>query len=132
MAEFMGFCSFTVLIELVAGVDVSCKSKNLPQNHLPDLKLARSLVKEGRFDDIELLFGNTPGVLSELIRTAFVPKEGHRFIVADFSAIEARVLSWLAGENWRLEVFASHGKIYEAAASKMFHVPMNEIPRVVR
>ncbi len=103
--------------------------QNLPQNHLPDLKLARSLVKEGRFDDIELLFGNTPGVLSELIRTAFVPKEGHRFIVADFSAIEARVLSWLAGENWRLEVFASHGKIYEAAASKMFHVPMNEITK---
>jgi DNA polymerase len=103
--------------------------QNLPQNHLEDLKLARDLVKEGRFEDIELLFGNIPGVLSELIRTAFVPKEGHRFIVADFSAIEARVISWLAGEKWRLEVFASHGKIYEAAASMMFHVPIEEVTK---
>jgi DNA polymerase len=103
--------------------------QNLPQNHLEDLKLARDLVKEGRFEDIELLFGNTPGVLSELIRTAFVPKEGHRFIVADFSAIEARVISWLAREKWRLEVFASHGKIYEAAASMMFHVPIEEVTK---
>jgi DNA polymerase len=103
--------------------------QNLPQNHIEDLKLARDLVKEGRFEDIELLFGNTPGVLSELIRTAFVPKEGHRFIVADFSAIEARVISWLAGEKWRLEVFASHGKIYEAAASMMFHVPIEEVTK---
>ncbi len=103
--------------------------QNLPQNHLVDLKLARDLVKEGRFEDVELLFGNTPGVLSELIRTAFIPKEGHRFIVADFSAIEARVLSWLANENWRLEVFRSHGKIYEASASQMFHVPIDEITK---
>jgi DNA polymerase len=103
--------------------------QNLPQNHLEDLKLARDLVKEGRFEDIDLLFGNIPGVLSELIRTAFVPKEGHRFIVADFSAIEARVISWLAGEKWRLEVFASHGKIYEAAAFMMFHVPIEEVTK---
>jgi len=103
--------------------------QNLPQNHLKDLSLARDLVKEGRFDDLQMLFGNTPGVLSELIRTAFIPKEGHRFIVADFSAIEARVLSWLAGEKWRLEVFKSHGKIYEASASQMFHVPMDEITK---
>ena len=103
--------------------------QNLPQNHLVDLKLARDLVKEGRFDDLQMLFGNTPGVLSELIRTAFIPKESHRFIVADFSAIEARVLSWLAGEKWRLEVFQSHGKIYEASASQMFHVPMEEITK---
>jgi len=103
--------------------------QNLPQNHLVDLKLARDLVKEGRFDDLQMLFGNTPGVLSELIRTAFIPKEGHRFIVADFSAIEARVLSWLAGEKWRLEVFQSHGKIYEASASQMFHVPLEEITK---
>jgi len=103
--------------------------QNLPQNHLVDLKLARDLVKEGRFDDLQMLFGNTPGVLSELIRTAFIPKEGHRFIVADFSAIEARVLSWLAGEKWRLEVFQSHGKIYEASASQMFHVPIEEITK---
>jgi DNA polymerase len=103
--------------------------QNLPQNHLVDLKLARDLVKAGRFDDLQMLFGNTPGVLSELIRTAFVPKEGHRFIVADFSAIEARVLSWLAGEKWGLEVFQSHGKIYEASASQMFHVPIEEITK---
>ena len=103
--------------------------QNLPQNHLKDLKLARDLVKEGRFDDLEMLFGNTPGVLSELIRTAFIPKENHRFIVADFSAIEARVLSWLAGEKWRIEVFKSHGKIYEASASQMFHVPIDEITK---
>ena len=103
--------------------------QNLPQNHLKDLKLARGLVKEGCFDDLQMLFGNTPGVLSELIRTAFIPKEGHRFIVADFSAIEARVLSWLAGEKWRLEVFQSHGKIYEASASQMFHVPIEEITK---
>ena len=103
--------------------------QNLPQNHLVDLKLARDLVKEGRFDDLQILFGNTPGVLSELIRTAFIPKEGHRFIVSDFSAIEARVLSWLAGEKWRLEVFQSHGKIYEASASQMFHVPIDEITK---
>ena len=103
--------------------------QNLPQNHLVDLKLARDLVKEGRFDDMQMLFGNTPGVLSELIRTAFIPKESHRFIVADFSAIEARVLSWLAGEKWRLEVFQSHGKIYEASASQMFHVPIDKITK---
>jgi len=103
--------------------------QNLPQNHLVDLKLARDLVKEGRFEDLQMLFGNTPGVLSELIRTAFIPKEGHRFIVSDFSAIEARVLSWLAGEKWRLEVFQSHGKIYEASASQMFHVPLEEITK---
>lgn len=103
--------------------------QNLPQNHLNDLKLARDLVKEGRFEDIELLFGNTPNVLSELIRTAFIPEKNNRFIVADFSAIEARVISWLAGEEWRLEVFASHGKIYEASASQMFHVPIEEISK---
>ena len=86
-------------------------------------------VRTGRDEDIELLFDNTPGVLSELIRTAFVPKSGSRFIVADFSAIEARVLSWLAEERWRLEVFASHGKIYEASASQMFHVPIEQITK---
>ena len=103
--------------------------QNLPQNHIPDLELARELVRTGRYEDIELLFDNTPGVLSELIRTAFVPKSGSRFIVADFSAIEARVLSWLAEERWRLEVFASHGKIYEASASQMFHVPIEQITK---
>ena len=103
--------------------------QNLPQNHLPDLELARNLVKQGRFEDIELLYDSTPNVLSELIRTAFIPKPGCRFVVADFSAIEARVLAWLSGEQWRLDVFTSHGKIYEASASSMFHVPMEEITK---
>lgn len=103
--------------------------QNLPQNHISDIELARSLVKQGRFEDIEILYGNTPNILSELIRTAFVPKDGCQFIVADFSAIEARVLAWLSGEKWRLDVFASHGKIYEASASAMFHVPMDEITK---
>jgi DNA polymerase len=103
--------------------------QNLPQNHLLDLTLARNLVKRGRYEDVELLFDSTPGVLSELIRTAFVPKPGTRFIVADFSAIEARVLAWLSKEKWRLDVFAGHGKIYEASASAMFGVKIEEIKK---
>ena len=103
--------------------------QNLPQNHLPDLELARGLVREGRFEDLELFYGSTPEVLSELIRTAFVPEAGCRFVVADFSAIEARVLAWLAGERWRLEAFSSHGKIYEASAATMFHVPVEEVTK---
>ena len=101
--------------------------QNLPQNHIVDLDLARNLLKAGKYEDIELLYESTPEVLSQLIRTAFIPKEGCRFIVADFSAIEARVLAWIANENWRLEVFASHGKIYEASASAMFGVDIKEI-----
>lgn len=103
--------------------------QNLPQNHIVDLELARNLVKQGRFEDVEIFYDSTPNVLSELIRTAFIPKQGSRFIVADFSAIEARVLAWLSGEQWRLDVFASHGKIYEASASAMFHVPIEEITK---
>ena len=103
--------------------------QNLPQNHIEDLELARRLVREGRFEDVEMLYDSTPNVLSELIRTAFVPEPGCRFVVADFSAIEARVLAWLAGEQWRLEVFSSHGKIYEASASAMFHVPIEEVTK---
>ena len=103
--------------------------QNLPQNHIEDLELARRLVREGRFEDVEMLYDSTPKVLSELIRTAFVPEPGCRFVVADFSAIEARVLAWLAGERWRLEVFSSHGKIYEASASAMFHVPIGEVTK---
>lgn len=98
--------------------------QNLPQNHIPDLELARTLVKEQRFEDLDLLYDSTPEVLSELIRTAFVPKPGCRFIVADFSAIEARVLAWFAGEQWRLDTFAEGGDIYCASASKMFSVPV--------
>jgi DNA polymerase len=103
--------------------------QNLPQNHLPDLELARNLIKYSHYEDVELLFDSTPGVLSELIRTAFIPKPGTRFIVADFSAIEARVLAWLSKEKWRLDVFSSHGKIYEASASAMFGVPIEEISK---
>ena len=103
--------------------------QNLPQNHIEDLGLARRLVREGRFEDVEMLYDSTPNVLSELIRTAFVPEPGCRFVVADFSAIEARVLAWLAGETWRLEVFSSHGKIYEASAAAMFHVPVEEVTK---
>ena len=103
--------------------------QNLPQNHLPDLAQARHLVKSGDFDTLDALYDSVPGVLSELIRTAFVPKPGFKFIVADFSAIEARVISWLAGEAWRNEVFATHGKIYEASASQMFRVPIETITK---
>lgn len=103
--------------------------QNLPQNHMPDLAQSRKLVKAGNFDALELLYDSVPAVLSELIRTAFVPKPGYKFIVADFSAIEARVIAWLAGETWRNEVFATHGKIYEASASQMFRIPIEEITK---
>lgn len=102
---------------------------NLPQNKIPDLGLARELVKEERFEDLELLFGGVPFIFSQLIRTAFIPSEGCRFVVSDFSTIEARVIAWLADEEWRLEVFRTHGKIYEASASQMFHVPIENIKK---
>ncbi len=100
--------------------------QNLPQNHLPDLKQARTLVRDGHFDALELLYDSVPLVLSELIRTAFIPKPGCRFFVADFSAIEARVIAWIAGEQWRQEVFAQGGDIYCASASQMFKVPVEK------
>jgi DNA polymerase len=100
--------------------------QNLPQNHMPDLKEARGIVKSGDHETLEMLYEDIPDTLSQLIRTAFVPKEGNRFIVADFSAIEARVLSWLAGEQWRNEVFANGNDIYCASASQMFRVPVEK------
>lgn len=100
--------------------------QNLPQNHLPDLTLARDIVKDGDFEMLDMTFGNVPNVLSELIRTVLIPKQNHRFIVADFSAIEARVLSWLAGEQWRLDTFRNGGDIYCASASQMFRVPVEK------
>ena len=103
--------------------------QNLPQNHLSDLEEARWLVHDGDFAALELLYENIPDVLSQLIRTSFVPKDGYKLIVADFSAIEARVIAWLAGERWRNDVFATHGKIYEASASQMFHVPIEEVTK---
>ena len=103
------------------------QAQNLPQNHLPDLDLAREIVKTGDEELLDTLFASVPGTLSELIRTAFIPKDGCRFLVADFSAIEARVLAWLANEEWVLEEFRGKGKIYEATASRMFHIPQESI-----
>lgn len=100
--------------------------QNLPQNHMSDLEEARNLVRDGNFEALELLYDNVPGVLSELIRTAFVPKPGYKYIVADFSAIEARVLSFLAGEQWRIDVFKEGKDIYCASASQMFNVPVEK------
>lgn len=100
--------------------------QNLPQNHIPDLAQARELVKAGDFDALTMLYEDIPDTLSQLIRTAFVPQDGRKFIVADFSAIEARVIAWLAGEKWRLKVFEGGGDIYCASASQMFHVPVEK------
>ena len=98
--------------------------QNLPQNHLPDLLEARELVKCGSFEDVQMLYDDVPDTLSQLIRTAFIPRQGMKFIVADFSAIEARVIAWLAGEEWRMKAFANGEDIYCASASKMFDVPV--------
>lgn len=100
--------------------------QNLPQNHLPDLEQARALVRCGDFDALEMLYEDVPDTLSQLIRTAFVPRSGYKFVVADFSAIEARVIAWYAGETWRQEVFENGGDIYCASASQMFRVPVEK------
>lgn len=103
--------------------------QNLPRNYLDTLDVARDLVKGRNIDALRLIYGNIPDTLSQLIRTAFVPGKGCHFCVADFSAIEARVIAWLAGEQWRMDVFRSHGKIYEASASAMFGVPIDKITK---
>ena len=103
--------------------------QNLPRNYIKTLDYARKLAKAGNYEGLRLLYGNVPDTLSQLIRTAFIPSEGCKFVVADFSAIEARVIAWLAGEQWVNEVFATHGKIYEATASQMFHVPIEKITK---
>ena len=103
--------------------------QSLPQNHMPDLDLARKVIADRDFDLANMLWPSIPNVLSELIRTAFVAPEGYTFAVADFSAIEARVISWVAQEEWRLEVFRTHGKIYEATASIMFNVPIESVTK---
>lgn len=103
--------------------------QNLPRNYVSDLELARQLVKYEDYDTISLFYDDVPSILSQLIRTAFIAKPGHTFVVADFSAIEARVTAWLAGEQWRLDVFNSHGKIYEASASAMFGIPIEQITK---
>lgn len=101
--------------------------QNLPQNHMPDLEEARALVKSGDYEALSMLYDSVPNVLSELIRTAFIPKENCKFVVADFSAVEARVLSWLSVEEWRTEVFRNNGDIYCASASAMFGVPVENM-----
>lgn len=103
--------------------------QNLPRNYIKTLDYARKVVKAKNYDGLKLLYGNVPDTLSQLIRTAFIPSEGHKFVVADFSAIEARVIAWLAGEQWVNEVFATHRKIYEATASQMFGVPVDKIAK---
>lgn len=101
--------------------------QNLPRNYIETLDIARKYVKEKNVPALRLLYGNIPDTLSQLIRTAFIPSDGNKLVVADFSAIEARVIAWLAGEQWRLDVFNTHGKIYEASASSMFGVPIEKI-----
>ena len=103
--------------------------QNLPRNYLKTLDVARKLAKQRNYEGLRMLYGNVPDTLSQLIRTAFIPSEGNKFVVADFSAIEARVIAWLAGEQWVNEVFATHGKIYEATASQMFPVPVERIAK---
>lgn len=103
--------------------------QNLPKNKMPDLDEARGLLKAGEFELMEMLYDSLPGLLSQLIRTAFTAPRGYRYIVSDFSAIEARVIAWLAGEKWRLDVFNGHGKIYEASAAAMFKVPLESIDK---
>lgn len=103
--------------------------QNLPRNYIGTLDIARDLVKHRQIEAIKMIYGNVPDTLSQLIRTAFVPGKGCHFAVADFSAIEARVISWLAGESWRLDVFRTHGKIYEASAAAMFGVPIETIAK---
>lgn len=103
--------------------------QNLPQNHMRDLDLAREVISSGDYDLAKMLYDNIPNVLSELIRTALVAPEGFTFAVSDFSAIEARVLSWVANEEWRLDVFKTHGKIYEASAAMMFGVPIESVTK---
>lgn len=103
--------------------------QNLPRNYLEPLAETRECVKRQDYETLKLLFDSIPDTLSQLIRTAFIPSTGNQFVVADFSAIEARVIAWLAKETWVQEVFATHGKIYEATASQMFHVPIEKIAK---
>jgi DNA polymerase len=102
---------------------------NLPQNHIKDLDTAREIVKSGDLDLLEMLYDNPSDILSQCIRPAIIPAPGYKFVVSDFSAIEARIIAWLAGEQWRLDVFKTHGKIYEASASQMFKIPIEQITK---
>ena len=103
--------------------------QNLPRNYISTLELARDLVKKKDIEALKLIYGNVPDTLSQLIRTAFIPSDNKKYYVSDFSAIEARVIAYIANEQWRLEVFKTHGKIYEASASAMFGVPIEKIKK---
>lgn len=106
--------------------------QNLPRNYIKDIADVRKDLKAGDYEAFEMMYSNVPDVLSQLIRTAFIAEDGYTFDITDFSAIEARVIAWLAGEQWRLDVFNSHGKIYEASASQMFHIPIEEVDKNLR
>lgn len=106
--------------------------QNLPRNYIKDIAEVRKDLKAGDYEAFEMMYSNVPDVLSQLIRTAFIAEDGYTFDITDFSAIEARVIAWLAGEQWRLNVFNSHGKIYEASASQMFHIPIEEVDKNLR
>lgn len=106
--------------------------QNLPRNYIKDIAEVRKDLKAGDYEAFEMMYSNVPDVLSQLIRTAFIAEDGYTFDITDFSAIEARVIAWLAGERWRLDVFNSHGKIYEASASQMFHIPIEEVDKNLR
>ncbi|EIJ7591284.1 DNA polymerase [Listeria monocytogenes] len=106
--------------------------QNLPRNYIKDIADVRKDLKAGDYEAFEMMYSNVPDVLSQLIRTAFIAEDGYTFDITDFSAIEARVIAWLAGERWRLDVFNSHGKIYEASASQMFHIPIEEVDKNLR
>ena len=128
MIEFEDYCSFTEQTGLAVGPADLCKVQNLPRNYISTLDTARELAKIGNFEGLKILYNNVPDTLSQLVRTAFITSKD-KFIISDFSAIEARVIAWLAGEEWVNEVFATHGKIYEATASQMFNVPIDKIKK---
>ena len=129
MGEELADLRKDTVARLLGKEDNSPQVQNLPRTYTEPLPLARELVEHRKLDALRLIYGSVPDTLSQLIRTAFVAPEGHVLIDADFSAIEARVISWLAGEQWRLEVFRTHGKIYEASASQMFGVPIELIKK---
>ena len=128
-AVFVGYCSSMVQTAQADGQEELYKYKTYHKIIWRDLEYARQLVAEGDYELFEMLYGNVPQTLSELIRTAFIPSNGRRFVVSDFSAIEARVIAYLADEKWRIDVFNSHGKIYEASAAQMFKVPIESIKK---
>ena len=125
-AGYAGSCSSMGPAVQGDGPEGLCRCRICHENYIDSLDTARALVQKQKIDALRVIYGNVPDTLSQLIRTAFIPGDGYTFAVADFSAIEARVIAWLAGEEWRLDVFRTHGKIYEASASTMFGVPIEK------